>query len=84
MTEKQKHQIERIDSFVGSVLANGGAHEDILKGMYDYMGDFRELMDGLAKAEFDKACQDKPGLLYFAKTLEILAQGLSDGEIKTE
>ncbi len=84
MTEKQRHKIERIDSFVGSVLANGGVHEDILKGMYEYMGDFRDLMDGLAKAELDEACKDNLGLLYFAKTLEILAQGLGDGEIKTE
>lgn len=84
MNEKQKQQIERIDSYVGKVLSEGGGHNDIMEGMYDYMGDFKELMDGLPKKELDRSCEDNPGLLYFAKTLEILAQGLSDGKIKAD
>lgn len=84
MTERQKQQIERIDSYVGEILATGGDHENIMTGMYDYMGDFRELMDELPKGELDRACEDNPGLLYFAKILEMLAQGLSDGSIKAD
>lgn len=83
MTKKQKQQIERIDPFVGSVLANGGAHEDILTGMYHWVISGSWWTD-CPKRNSTRLARIVPGLLYFAKTLEILAQGLRNGKIKNE
>lgn len=49
--------------------------------MYDYMGQFKQLLDTCSPEDMDKLCERYEGFYRFAKLLENLAQGLSDGTI---
>lgn len=54
----------------------------LLQGCYDYMEAFKQVLDSSSKVQMDYICQQYPGVFRFAKLMELLAQGISDGVIK--
>ena len=48
---------KRIDTYVNSILQKGGNDEHIMKDMYDYMADFKYLMDNSPNGEIQLLAQ---------------------------
>ena len=82
ISKNQRERAQRIDTFVNTIFENGGSEEDILTGMFDYMNDFKVLMDELPNGGVDFLCSQYQGFFRFAKLLERLAEGLQSGKIK--
>ncbi len=55
--------------------------EQLLTTIYDFMDDFKCIMDSTTGVQMDYLCQQYPGLYRLAKLLESLAQGISTGAI---
>ncbi len=55
--------------------------EQLLANTYDYMDAFKRIIDSTTSVQMDYLCQQYPGFYRFAKLLESLAQGISDGAI---
>jgi PAS domain S-box-containing protein len=55
--------------------------ENILMNLYDYMGTFKELLDTSTRFEIDELCERFDGFYKFAKILEQIAEGISNGTI---
>ncbi|NJN47851.1 MAG: arylsulfatase regulator [Candidatus Competibacteraceae bacterium] len=76
------HQLARhIDDFVNRTLAAGGGDEALLVSLYDYMGNFKILLDTLTSDEINALCAQYDGFYHFAHLLEHLASGIADGRI---
>ena len=54
---------------------------ELLKGMYDYMPTFKQIMDSSHRDQRDKLCATYPGFYRFAMPLEDMARGIQDGII---
>jgi len=80
-TLQHKQLAQKIDQWVKSVERKGGGDEQLLKGMADYMGLFKKILDTSTQAQREELCSLYPGFLRFAKLLELLAQGIHDGVI---
>jgi hypothetical protein len=81
LTETQIRLAASIDRHVRKALASGRGGEALLVSMYDDMGQFKQLLDTCSPEDMDKLCERYEGFYRFAKLLENLAQGLSDGTI---
>lgn len=73
---------EKIDTWVMTVVNNGGGDEQLLEGMYAYMDAFKQLLDTCSKLEMTLLAQRYDGFYRFANLLERLAQGIADGVIE--
>ncbi|WP_236075106.1 arylsulfatase regulator [Teredinibacter purpureus] len=56
--------------------------EQLLVTVYDYMEAFKMLMDSTTAPQMDYLTLQFPGFYRYAKLLESLAQGISDGVIE--
>ncbi len=81
VTEEQDQLAQSIDQHVQRITANGGGDEALLVSLYDYMGTFKQLMDGSTETEMNQLCERYPGLYRFGKLLERLAEGIANGSI---
>ena len=81
LTKKQLQLARRIDKFVKDTLSTGG-DDDILRGMYDYMGTFKQLMDTSSESEMNRLCQRYDGFYRFARLMEAMAGAIAAGEIQ--
>jgi hypothetical protein len=81
LTETQIRLAVSIDRHVQQTLTSGGGGEALLVSMYDHMGSFKQLLDTCSPKEMDSLCERYAGFHRFARLLENLAQGISDGTI---
>lgn len=79
---KHHQKAQRIDNYVNTILQQGGNEAHILQNMYDYMADFKYLLDNSPNGEMQILAQQYPGFFTFAKLLENLAGGIADGSIE--
>ncbi len=82
ITEAHQQKIDRINAYVKRTVESGGTDENILEGIYDYMQDFKSLMDELPKGGINFLCNNYDEFHRFSKILELLAEGLQSGKIK--
>ena len=68
---------QHIDQWVKQVESKGGGDEQLLEGMFDFMGTFKTLLDTTTSAQMDALCLQYAGFYRFAKLLERIAQGHS-------
>jgi len=57
--------------------------EQLLQTTYDYMDAFKRVMDSSTRVQMDYLCQQYDGFYRYAKLLETIAQGITDGVIDT-
>ena len=81
LTTRQIESAKIIDKYVHDTYAKGGTDENILMNLYDYMGTFKELLDTSTRFEIDELCERFDGFYKFAKILEQIAEGISNGTI---
>jgi len=55
---------------------------DVFTEMIDEMPAFKRLLDALPQTEMDELCLRFPFFYYYAKILELIATGISTGQIK--
>ena len=83
LTDADKRRLaERIDKQVTTILKQGGTDIDILVGMADCMADIKSLMDTCLPEDVDRLCARYDGFYRYARTLEEIAQGIQDGNIR--
>jgi hypothetical protein len=82
MAANKIHLAEAIDTWVLSVLSNGGGDDQILEGMHAYMDTFKQLLDTCTRLEMALLAQRYDGFYRFASLLERLAQAIADGDIE--
>ena len=80
-TLQRKQVAQRIDQWVKGIERKGGGDEQLLMGMVDYMGSFKNVLDTTTQAQMEGLCSLYPGFFRFAKLLDLLAQGIHDGVI---
>jgi hypothetical protein len=81
LTAEPLHLAKLIDAHVRQYPDNPLGTEQLLTTIYDYMAAFKRIMDSTTSVQMDYLCQQYPGFYRFAKLLESLAQGISDGAI---
>ncbi len=77
----QLHLVKRIDYHANQFQDNETGDAQLLTTMYDYMTDFKQVMDSTTQAQMDYLIQEYDGFYRFTKLLERIAQGISDGTI---
>ena len=82
MNAEKVRLAEAIDTWVLSVLSQGGGDEQILEGMHAYMDTFKQLLDTCTRLEMTLLAQRYDGFYRFANLLERLAQAIADGVIE--
>ena len=82
MNAEKVRLAEAIDTWVLSVLSQGGGDEQILEGMHAYMDTFKQLLDTCTTLEMTLLAQRYDGFYRFANLLERLAQAIADGVIE--
>lgn len=78
LTSKQKNLIADIDWKVKAILEEGGNEETILLTFINQMPEIFQLLE----KDIDIYYQQYYGFYHYMKTLENLAQKISDGTIK--
>ena len=61
---------------------DSGTDIDILACMADYMTGFKSLLDTCSPEDMDGLCAHYEGFIRYARTLEDIAQGIQDGNIR--
>lgn len=81
ITEEQLELVKRINRYVNQFPENEVGTEQLLATLYDHMNSFKNVMDTTTSVQMDYLSQNYSGFYRFAKLLEWLAQGISDGTI---
>lgn len=81
ITEEQLELVRRINSHVSQFPENEFGTEQLLTTLYDHMDSFKKVMDTTTSVQMDYLSQNYSGFYRFAKLLEQMAQGISDGTI---
>jgi type IV secretory pathway VirB4 component len=88
LTDEQIRVAERIDAYAKRVLPGDEPSDreygQFLASMRDYTDDFKFLLDACSHEQMSELCERYDGFFRFAKALEMIAQGLSDGSIPKE
>ena len=82
LTAEQRHLAQLIDDHVNKFPVTSVGDEQLLVTVYDYMEAFKMLMDSTTAPQMDYLTLQFPGFYRYAKLLESLAQGISDGVIE--
>ncbi|MCG8313780.1 MAG: arylsulfatase regulator [Pseudomonadales bacterium] len=82
LTEQQKYLAGKIDKHVYKIPSRGGGDEAILLSAAKHMDTFKRLMDNSTEAKMQELCESYEGFYRFARLMESLAQGISDGSIE--
>lgn len=72
---------EKIHHHVVSIESQGGGHEQLLFILNDHADDFKVILEGADKHQLNYLTQNYNGFYRFAKIMENLAQGVSDGSL---
>ena len=81
ITAEQLRLVKRINDHVNQYPDTDAGTKQMLMTLYDYMDSFKQVMDTTTKVEMDYLIQQYDGFYRFAKLLEQMAQGISDGSI---
>ena len=81
LTSQQQQQAKIVHDYACRFPPTENGDAQLLQGCYDYMDAFKQVMDSPSKVQMDYICQQDPGYYRFAKWMERLAQGISDGVI---
>ncbi len=81
ITEEQLELVKRINSHVSQFPENKVGTEQLLATLYDHMDSFKKVMDTTTSVQMNYLSQNYSGFYRFAKLLELMAQGISDGTI---
>lgn len=81
LSAEQLHLAKLIDTHVRQYSDNTLGTEQLLTTAYDYMDAFKRIVGSTTSVQMDYLCQQYPGFYRFAKLLESMAQGISDGVI---
>jgi len=73
--------VKKIDNHVNTFPETDKGLEHLMISLYDYMESFKMIMDSTSKDEIDYLSQQYGGFYRFAKVLEMLATGISEGAI---
>lgn len=86
MDAEKVQMAQTIDTWVTGIIQRSSsdeqADEQILEGMIDYMGSFKQLLDTCTRLEMNLLVQRFDGFYRFANLLERLAQAIQDGVIE--
>ena len=66
-----------IDKAVSAFPDTAGGMEQLLVRMYEYMPDFKRILDTAAPDDLDMLCEQYPHFYRFAKLLEQLAESIA-------
>lgn len=78
---EQLQAVKRIDDHVNKFPDNETGDTQLLATIYDYMEPFKQVMESTTPVQMDYLIQQYDGFYRFAKLLEQMAQGISDGKI---
>lgn len=67
------------NSFHLSVIGD----EKLLQKCHDYIDAFKQMLGSSSRIQIDYICQQYSGFFCFARIMEIVAQGIADGVIKS-
>ena len=81
ITAEQLRLVERINDHVNQYPDTDAGTEQLLTTLYDHMGSFKQVMDTTTQVEMNYLIQRYDGFYRFAKLLEQMAQGISDGTL---
>lgn len=85
LADKQIRYAKEIHEHVQKMIEEGGDDEAadalILTTMYDYSDRFKYLLDTADRDQQDALCIRFPGYYRFAKLVEMIAHGISDGTL---
>lgn len=81
LTAEQLQLATLIDAHVNRYPDDVTGDEHLLPTIYDYMDAFKRIMDSTTSVQMDYLCLQYPGFYRFAKLLESIAEGISDGTI---
>lgn len=81
LSAEQPHLAKLIDTHVRRYPDTDLGTEHLLPTIYDYMEAFKRIIDSTTSVQMDYLCQQYAGFYRFAKLLESMAQGISDGVI---
>ncbi len=81
ITEEQLELVKRINRHVNQFPENEVGTEQLLATLYDHKNSFKKVMDTTTRVQMDYLSQNYSGFYRFAKLLELMAQGISDGTI---
>lgn len=81
LTAEQIQLAKIIDAHVNQYPDTALGTEHLLPTIYDYMDAFKRIIDSTTSVQMDYLCQQYDGFYRFAKLLESMAQGISDGTI---
>jgi len=76
-TNEQLAIAASIDKKVSAFPDTAGGMEHLLVRMYEYMPDFKRILDTAAPGDLDMLCEQYPHFYRFAKLLEQLAEGIA-------
>ena len=81
LTLEQQQVVKLIDDHAAKFPFSKSGDEQLLQTCYDYLPDFKQVIDSTSKPQLDYICQEYEGFYRFAKLMEMLAQGIADGVI---
>jgi hypothetical protein len=81
-TEEQLRLASAIDVEFHRLAAAGTDEVGILRDMFEYMPNFKRLMDTAKPGDMDRLCERFEGFHHYAKILENLAGGIRSGKLK--
>jgi hypothetical protein len=76
-TNEQLAIAASIDKAVSAFPDTAGGMEQLLVRMYEYMPDFKRMLDTAAPGDLDMLCEQYPHFHRFAKLLEQLAESIA-------
>ncbi|HBC3404714.1 arylsulfatase regulator [Vibrio kanaloae] len=82
LTLEQLQLTRIVDDYANQFPLTEDGDALLLEGCYDYMEAFKYVMDSTSRVQMDYICQQYLGFYRFAKWMELLAEGISDGRIK--
>jgi hypothetical protein len=74
--------VKLIDKHVNKFPDNEAGNTQLLTTIYDYMASFKRVMDSKTPAQMDYLTKEYGGFYRFAKLLEQMARGISNGTIQ--
>ncbi|WP_234497973.1 arylsulfatase regulator [Vibrio maritimus] len=82
LTLEQLQLTRIVDDYANQFPLTKDGDTLLLERCYDYMKAFKYVMDSTSRVQMDYICQQYLGFYRFAKLMELLAEGISDGRIK--
>jgi hypothetical protein len=82
LTAEQLQIASMIDAKMQKLVCGSNDDITIFGEMFDYMPDFKRLMDISEPDSMDELCRRFAGFFHYAKILEMVAAGIQSGAIK--